>query len=219
MGPRRMRAGPLESGDRIMKAQRNEQLQATIETYDLLASLFLTLPDEALVESIVAGTFEEGSRSAGIAEIARFGRAQANRDLQDILIDIARDRVRLMRGVNQEGIEPPYESLYVKQQANASIGSLNRFYADFGYSVDEGVKDAPDQLGVELAFAKLVLESELEAVERGDDAQAAEYETLYNSFLSQHLGRWASAYAAQMAAAAETGFYRGIALLIEELLP
>lgn len=42
---------------------------------------------------------------------------------------------------------------------------------------------------------------------------------VYNSFLSQHLGRWASAYAAQMAAAAETGFYRGIALLIEELLP
>lgn len=214
-----MRAGASESGDRIMTAQRHEHLQATIETYDLLASLFLTLPDEDLVKSIVAGAFEEGSGSAGLDEIARYGREQASRDPQDVLLDLARDRVRLMRGVNQEGIEPPYESLYVKQQANASIGSLNRFYADFGYRVDENVKDAPDQLGVELAFAKLVLESELEAMERGDDAKAAEYEALHGSFLSQHLGRWASAYAARMAAAAETGFYRGIALLIEEVLP
>lgn len=187
--------------------------------YDLLASMFLTLPDEALVTSIMAGTFEEGSGSAGLDEIARFGQAQAGRDPQEVLLDLARDRVRLMRGVNQEGIEPPYESLYVGQQANASIGSLNKFYSDLGYAVNDQVKDAPDQLGVELAFAKLVLELELEALERNDLGKAEEFAALHESFLSQHLGRWASAYAVKMADEADTGFYRGIALLIEEILP
>lgn len=202
-----------------MTAQRREDVQAAIETYDLLVSLFLTLPDEDLVKSIVAGAFEEGSGSAGLDEIARYGREQAGRDPQDIVLDLARDRVRLMRGVNQEGIEPPYESLYVGHAANTTIGSLNNFYQQLGYAVNDEVKDAPDQLGVEIAFVKLVLELERDALDRGDEEQADEYEELHHSFLSQHLGRWGDAYAAKMAAAAETGFYRGVALLVGEALP
>lgn len=214
-----MRAGASESGDRIMTEQRHEHLQATIDTYDLLASLFLTLPDEDLVKSIVAGAFEEGSGSAGLDEIARYGREQAGRDPQDVLLDLARDRVRLMRGVNQEGVEPPYESLFVGHPANTTIGSLNNFYQQLGYAVDDEVKDAPDQLGVEIAFAKLILELERDALADGDEERAAEYEELHHSFLSQHLGRWSGAYAEKMAAASQTGFYRGVALLIGEVLP
>lgn len=202
-----------------MTAQRHEHLQETIETYDLLTSLFLTLPDENLVKSIVAGAFEEGSGSVGLDEIARYGREQADRNPQDVLLELARDRVRLMRGVNQEGIEPPYESLFVGHPANTTIGSLNNFYQQLGYAMNNDVKDAPDQLGVEIAFAKLILELEQEAFARGDEVRAAEFEELYRSFLSQHLGRWSGAYAEKMAAAAQTGFYRGVALLLGEVLP
>ena len=202
-----------------MTVQRLEQLEGTIAAYDLLASIFLALPDEALTQSIVAGTFREGSGSGGLDEIARYGRTQQDRAIEDVLLDLSRDRVRLIRGVNKEGIEPPYESLYVGHQANMTIGSLNNFYAQFGYAVADEVKDAPDQLGVEAAFAKLVLEHELEALENGDAQRAAELHEVHRSFLSQHLGRWAAAYGKKMADAAETGFYRGIGLLVGELLP
>ena len=36
-----------------MTAQSKERLEQTIATYDLLASLFLTLPDEELVRSVL----------------------------------------------------------------------------------------------------------------------------------------------------------------------
>ena len=202
-----------------MMVQSKEQLKQTIVLYAMLSSLFLTLPDETLVKSIVSKELEEGTGSKAFDEIARYGQEQQNRNSTDVLLDLARDRVRLMRGVNQEGIEPPYESLYLGQQANASIGSLNVFYQEMGYTLADDVKDAPDQLGVEIAFDKLILEHELKFLDQGDYEKAVEYEALHQRFLNQHLGSWASNYAAKMEQAAQTGFYRGVALLIIELLP
>lgn len=201
-----------------MTVQSREQLEQTIATYDLLASLFLTLPDRELVDSILTGTFEDGSHSEGLNEIARWGREQQDNDPEKVLLNLSRDRVMLMRGANMEGIQPPYESLYIGQQENTTIGSLNRFYGECGYTKAEDIKDAPDQLGVEIAFAKLILEQELEAITHGNLEKAAELEALHRSFLSQHLARWASAYGAKMAETASTGFYRGIGMLIAELL-
>lgn len=202
-----------------MTVQSKGQLEQTIATYDLLSSLFLSLPDEELANSVLSGAFEEGSGSKGLDEIARWSRAQRGRSVEDVLLDLSRDRVVLMRGVNKEGIQPPYESLYLGQKENATIGSLNRFYAESGYALADEVKDAPDQLGVEIAFAKTVLERELEAVVEDDAQKAVEFEALYRSFLSQHLGRWAASYGAKAAEAASTGFYRGIGLLVGEVLP
>lgn len=202
-----------------MTVQSQEQLEQTRATYDLLSSLFLNLPDQELVNSLLNGAFEEGTGSAGLDEIARWGDSQRGRDPEEVLLDLSRDRVVLIRGVNKEGIQPPYESLYLGQSENATIGSLNRFYADAGFTLVDDVKDAPDQLGVEIAFAKAVLERELEAIAHGDAEKAAELEALHHRFLGQHLGRWAADYGAKMADAAQTGFYRGIGLLIGEVLP
>lgn len=199
-----------------MTAQSKERLEQTIATYDLLASLFLTLPDEELVRSVLAGEFEDETGSAGLDEIARWGREQRDANPEDVLLDLARDRVVLMRGVNREGMQPPYESLYLGQKENTTIGSLNRFYGSCGYTLTDEVKDAPDQVGVEIAFAQLVLEQELAALADGNFEQATELEALYRSFLNQHLGRWASRYGTQMAKTATTGFYRGIGLLLAE---
>ena len=199
-----------------MTAQSKERLEQTIATYDLLASLFLTLPDEELVRSVLAGEFEDETGSAGLDEIARWGREQRDANPEDVLLDLARDRVVLMRGVNREGMQPPYESLYLGQKENTTIGSLNRFYGSCGYTLTDEVKDAPDQVGVEIAFAQLVLEQELAALADGNLEQATELEALYRSFLSQHLGRWASRYGTKMAKTATTGFYRGIGLLLVE---
>lgn len=199
-----------------MTVQSHEHLEQAIATYDLLSSLFLTLPDEALVDSVLHSALEEGAGSEGLDEIARWSKTQRDRDPEDVLLDLSRDRAVLMRGVNKEGVQPPYESLYIGQSENTTIGSLNRFYGECGYALGDEVKDAPDQLGVELAFAKLILEQELEALEGEETQRAAELEALHQSFLAQHLGRWAGAYAAQMADAASTGFYRGVALLVGE---
>ena len=184
---------------------------------DLLSSLFLTLPDEVLLDSLYSLEWEE-SDSAGCNEIAAYIDGHRGDDREEVLLELGRDRARLMRGANNEGMRSAYESLYTKNAANESIGSLNRFYADAGFALAEGIHDTVDQLGVEMAFLSLLMQRELAALRQGDQEVADQWREVRGHFMAQHLGRWAHEYAADMRKFALTGFYRGVALLIDEAL-
>ena len=93
---------------------------------------------------------------------------------------------------------------------------MNRFYAESGCCMSEEVKDSPDQIGVEFSFVEHLLSEELDALDEGDADRAEEAARTRERFLSQHLGRWAYEYAKEMKAATQTGFYRGIAVMIME---
>lgn len=199
-----------------MTANNEIELENRIALHAFLSSVFLTLPDEALLDSLLSLEREAGD-SAGCNEIAAYAAAQAGRDREEVLLELGRDRARLVRGANNEGMQPPYESLYLGMKASGeSIGSLNRFYADAGYALAEDMHDTVEQIGVELAFVQLLMEKELAALRDGDEAAAGQWADVRSHFTSQHLGRWARGYASAMRAHAQTGFYRGVALLIEE---
>ena len=72
------------------------------------------------------------------------------------------------------------------------------------------------RMGVEFSFVEHLLSEELDALDEGDADRAEEAARTRERFLSQHLGRWAYEYAKEMKAAAQTGFYRGIAVMIME---
>lgn len=199
-----------------MTERKEQELENKIELYSFLTSVFMTLPDEEFLNSLLSLAWEE-SDSRGCNEIAAYAKEIQGRDHEEVLLELGRDRAKLVRGASNDGMEPPYESMYVKSEAaNTSIGSLNRFYGDVGYEVSEDTKEAPDQIGVEFSFMELMLRRELEAVQAGDDGTAAQCEEVRRHFMAQHLGRWAHDYASAMRNHAQTGFYRGIALLIEE---
>ena len=199
-----------------MTERKEQELENKIELYSFLTSVFMTLPDEKFLDSLLSLAWEE-SDSRGCNEIAAYAKEIQGRDHEEVLLELGRDRAKLVRGASNDGMEPPYESMYVKSEAaNTSIGSLNRFYGDVGYEVSEDTKEAPDQIGVEFSFMELMLRRELEAVQAGDDDTATQCEEVRRHFMAQHLGRWAHDYASAMRNHAQTGFYRGIALLIEE---
>lgn len=198
-----------------MDANREIELEQRIALADLLSSLFLTLPDEELIESLLSLEWGE-SDSAGCNEIAAYVEERRGADRQDVLLELGRDRARLLRGANNEGMRSAYESLYSKNAANESIGSLNRFYADAGFVLAEGIHDAVDQLGVEIAFCSTLMKRELDALRQDDEERADEWREVRACFMAQHLGRWVHEYAADMREFALTRFYRGVALLIDE---
>lgn len=198
-----------------MDANREIELEQRIALADLLSSLFLTLPDEELIESLLSLEWGE-SDSAGCNEIAAYVEERRGADRQDVLLELGRDRARLLRGANNEGMRSAYESLYSKNAANESIGSLNRFYADAGFVLAEGIHDAVDQLGVEIAFCSTLMKRELDALRQDDEERADEWREVRAGFMAQHLGRWVHEYAADMREFALTRFYRGVALLIDE---
>lgn len=202
-----------------MNENRIENLEETASLYSFLSSVFLTLPDKELLESLTSLDLEP-TESAGCKSIAAYARSITGQDHEEALLDLARDRARLMRGANNEGMEPPYESLYIEAGAKSNItnGSINRFFADSGFAKISDVKDAPEQIGVEINFVATLMQREAVAL-REDNAEAAAYWCeMRDRFMEQHLGRWVHAYAKAMHEHANTQFYRGVALLIEEVI-
>lgn len=193
------------------------EVASRMEAYAFLSSIFLTLPDKAFVDSLLALDADQDT-SDGVRLIVSYAQAHKDDDIDDILTDLGRDRATLVRGMRNDKYRPPYESLYVKSKANMSVGSLNRFYGDVGYKVSSEAKDSPDQIGVEFAFVQLLAENELEMLRAERNEEACQLEEVYRHFMAQHLGRWASEFAQAMYERAETDFYRGVALLIMEVL-
>ncbi len=202
-----------------MDEERAAQLEGLASLYSFLSSVFLMLPDRAFMDSLSSMEWKPGE-SEGYNAIAAYARGLQGRDPEEALLELSRDRARLVRGANNEGIEPPYESLYLGKgaQSNFTNGSINRFLADAGFEKVEGVREAPEQIGVEINFAGMLMERELAAVREGDLEAAGHWREVRGHFMSQHLGRWAGEYAKVLQERANTGFYRGIGLLVEEVV-
>ena len=202
-----------------MCEERIAELEELSSVYSFLSSVFLTLPDQAFMDSLAALPQEQNA-SAGYNAIAEYAREVAGRDREEALLDLGRDRARLVRGANNEGIEPPYESLYLGKGAksNTVCGSINRFFADAGFEKSDDVKDAPEQIGIEINFVATLVQHEIVALREGDAEGAEQWRDMRGHFMSQHLGRWAHEYAKVLQEHANTAFYRGIGLLIEEVV-
>ena len=202
-----------------MNEERLTELEELSSLYSFLSSVFLTLPDRTFLDSLTSLTWIP-SESAGYNAIAEYARDIAHRDPDEALLELARDRARLIRGANNEGIEPPYESLYLGKgvKSNITNGSINRFFADAGFEKSDEIREAPEQIGVEINFVATLMQHELTALREGDEPTAEHWRETRERFIDQHLGRWAHAYATVMQEHAHTQFYQGIGLLIKEVL-
>ena len=198
-----------------MNEELKQELQERIALHGFLGSVFLTLPDKEFVDSLLSREWDQ-TESEGVNLIGAYATAMKDADVEEILLDLGRDRARLIRGANNEGMPGAYESLFSDFKANEALGSLNRFYADTGFELNPDVHDSGDALGVEISFAQTLMEKELAALEEGDEESAAQWAEVRDHFHEQHLGRWAYKYADSMEHFARTDFYRGIAHLIRE---
>lgn len=198
-----------------MTSERLSALRDERAVYETLASVFLELPTLETVERLLSFPGEGAAPETSAAALAQFAAESRERDREEVLLDIARERVVVVRG-GIGGIRPPYESLYAQTGQNEMMGSLNRFYAERGFAKAEEVKDASDQIGVEYAFLATLLAREIAALEAGEAARADELDAAVESFRSQHLSRWAPAYAHSLLEAATTSYWRAVALAILE---
>ena len=195
-------------------AEALAELSAGAELYGFLGKVFLTLPDDSFLDELFAMDWMR-FESEGFQLIGRFADSCAGKPRKDVLEQLGCDRAALVRGVGFGAIEPPYESLYRGSSSNVSIGGLNRFYSKAGYAVDKGVKDMSDQIGVELSFVSLMYAKELAAAKAGDDEAAETCRETRERFFAEHLSCWAGDYARAREDAAQTDFYRGVALTIQ----
>lgn len=181
--------------------------------YRVLASFFMDIPSaESLgaVEAQLEGA--EECASPGLRELIAFFSEAGGAD--ERLADVSVDRTFLVRGTTKKGPRPPYGSLHADADPQTSMLALKARYREAGFDLAQRVHEAPDYLGVELAFMAALLER----AARADADEAARLDALGDSFLRAFALPLARSYVPEARGFARTGYCRGMLSLVEEVL-
>ena len=115
---------------------------------------------------------------------------------------------------------PPYETEFGRRHVfgqSQELGDIRGFYEAFGVRPRPG-GERPDHIACELEFLALLALKEAVAVAAGDDQRVELCHTATRSFLQDHPGRWARAFAARIAQRAPASGYAAAAAIAARLL-
>lgn len=167
--------------------------------------------EERLFESMLQAARQ---LDAGLAaQVQRLGQAFEADELQTLLVDYT----RLFLGP-ADARARPYGSVWLggdgllMQDSTMAVLDL---YAEAGFDLDDGFRDVPDHIAVELEFLYVLTFRERLAREAGDAALADVVSGLRRRLLGEHLGRWAGPFTTALRAGADTPFYRALADVVD----
>lgn len=231
------RAAPANAGSApefaaALAAAANDR--ATI--YSAL-SLALYAPDEALVRSVLDGSWATlvGSAIGWLGrDAARYGPGlrivgDAAERLRAEGLEVALRRLRVAYAALFEGpgipAVVPFETWWT-DHAESGGGALNGpatarvalIYRENGLARATGHPDFPDHVATELEFCHAMCGREAQAWARGDVAAAAELRRGTDAFLRAHPGHWWPRLAAAVRRASQDSLYAGLADLLESHL-
>lgn len=130
--------------------------------------------------------------------------------------DIAAEHGRLFDGAVAC---PPCEGAWgdAPQMAGkgAQLADIAGFYAAFGLSPAPAAGEIEDHVGAELEFMSALALREAGALAEGHAEGLEVVRAAEVAFLTDHLGRWAAAFAGALAAASALPYYRAAGALLE----
>lgn len=153
----------------------------------------------------LAALLGKGSADA----MARELRSDHPGDLQQAL---AIDRTALFRGVDPQGLLPPYEAFWTGDESG--LQSATAAYRQAGIEPTSGQGERPDYLGMELAF----LEALAAAEAMRDPEQGPLLREMRRTFIDKHLSSWVPRYCEAATPKANTGFFRSFLALLPRVL-
>jgi DMSO reductase family type II enzyme chaperone len=112
---------------------------------------------------------------------------------------------------------PPYEGAYGPPQMagkSAQLADIAGFYTAFGMEPAAGQPDVEDHVATELEFLSALAVKEAWALAERHDEHAEVSRKASASFLADHLGRWAPAFATALESATDLAYYRVVAQLV-----
>ena len=201
-----------------------EILTGEMLTFALLGKAFYAYPEKAWMQSLkdqdifaevpFAETRPEVVTALGLLQ--QWTKSGSEKSLDDLQSDYT----RLFIGPGRV-LTPPWESVYFSEERltfQESTLQVREWYRRFGLQSDKLYQEPDDHIGLELEFVAHLAKQALLALEQNDQATFDAAIDAQKKFMSEHLGRWALGWCAQVEAQAQTDFYRGIALLTHGVL-
>jgi len=192
---------------------RQEQT-ARINLYALISRLLMSEVDEELLKSIEA---DENMLSFFPSYVK--WKKEKNLDMKDI-----REKYLNVDFTNLFLLHlTPYESFYTRDDQMMETGGDNPVQViynayEFRVELDKARVMSGDHIGVEMEFMYKLCESELQALEDGEDKIAAEISQIQYGFMKDHILEWAPMFLINVKSEAGTGFYFDLADLALEFM-
>jgi TorA maturation chaperone TorD len=185
--------------------------------YGLLAEVFRRPLDRGQILRFREPSMATALQEAGVD----FGPDFASEDVSALQHRLAVDYTQLFHApANPADRVSPYEGLFARiddSLGESRTDAARHFMGDVGFEVVEGAGEMADHISVELAFLAELTRREAEARAAGDVALADQVSDIARRFVAAHPGRWAGAFARQVATRAESPFYASMAHLLDEL--
>lgn len=202
-------------------------LEVRTYAYDLLRLTFLAEPSRAFVGALKGGgplrDFPLADESTLLAEGAAEAADWMSRpDAADdpFYEALHWDYTRLFIGPDRLPA-PPWESAYLNDERllfQKETLEVRKAYMKYELAPRELGREADDHLGLELDFMFRLSSLAAERAEEDDAAGLTAVAMDQAAFLDNHLLRWVPQFSHDVAASAGTGFYRGMARVLQGFL-
>ncbi len=211
---------------------RSGELEAVLEArgfaYGLLAQAFASEPSREWIRSLAehdaVSLFpyaeQPGSLQQGAAEVAAY-LSDPTFDSNAAFDRLLWDYTRMFIGPDRLPA-PPYESAYRTADRllfQVQTLEVRQAYRKYGLISSKVGSEPDDHIGLELQFMYETCRFAAEAASNGDVFVLEQVLQDQRAFLDAHLLRWATSFADDVNASAQTGFYRGFSRLLAGFLP
>ncbi|MCQ6278559.1 molecular chaperone TorD family protein [Bacillus sp. EB600] len=199
--------------------------------YDILRRFFVEEPSKEYLQQFVQKNmidffpFKEDSAGIqdGIQDIKTYLSTHDVVHVEQHYQDLHWDYTKLFIGP-YELPAPPWESYYVRKDSllfQETTINVRNYYQTYGIFVRDFNFEADDHIGLELDFLYHLNEQCLEIANTPDQRGQNELKRLLadqNKFLQDHLLQFVSELANRIATNADTGFYKGLAKILQAYL-
>lgn len=182
--------------------------------YGLLAAIFRAEPGAALLRQLREPDFAALAAGAGIA----LEHDLLDRTADELLEYLAVEYTRLFVGPGRH--IPPYASAHIGNGTlrGRSTVWVERFFGDAGFDPGPEDRGLPDHVGAEFEFMRALAAREAQALDLGDEAEAARARMIQKEFLNHHLGAWLPVFCDKVSEEAQSALFRDTAALAKQFV-
>jgi len=151
--------------------------------------------------------------SDGAALVQGFIEKMDTLTTQEALLNLSKERTRLLRGVNEAySPPPPYESVYVssQRQMGEAVPKVAERYREAGFWFTSDVHESPDYLALEIDFLRALSAEEEKAWLDEDWTQLKQILAREVAFLKEHVLNWLPLFYQTCLQWSPHTFYQGI---------
>lgn len=211
--------------------EKNDELRFLLEIrvfyYNFLKSLFLSEPTKELLKLILEENIihnlpfkeEKELMNDGINDIEGFFSSEdilSDKDFQDLHWDYT----RMFIGPGKL-LAPPWESAYLNEERllfQEQTMEVRMMYVKYSFISQNYKYEPDDHIGLELDFMSKLSEELLEYYEESNKVEFNKVLNDQEDFLNNHLLKWCDMFAKDIINNSDTGFYRGIAKVLNGYL-